>query len=793
MAAEWFYREGSQEVGPVPIGQLRLMLLEHRLTTETPVCSGVGSGWRRAVDVAELAEAARANFRSYAAMHWRATRGHWAIPAMLALLVVPVFSLLKPVVGWWGLLGLFLLCVGLTVALQLLYRMNRRLAYAVDGGQFRPGTRSLTALLCFAGYVLLLPVAAVVGVEYFTEESGLVASAVKGLGADPDQPLAWSKDFFGIRGNAKNGPAEPPGDPSKGRRWAVIVGINNYFDPKIIKLKYAVADARLMYNNLTQFCGYDEKNVLLLTDDADKDHLKPGRSNLKMQISKWLQLQSRDDTVLVFFSGHGFFDKGKSYLAPLDCELTNPVGTCWLTSDLRAMLEDCKACQKLLILDCCHAGGKAAGSNSASPAELGGSFRGARGLITLASCDKAESSFEYDDKKQGLFTFFLAEGMRGEADKPPYGDGNGIVDSDELYKYTYERVTTTGQKEKNLSQTPVRLMEGVAGTFALAKVAHESVKFAAGPDGNAAAVNPPTTPQRPLITPPTTPQRPVTQPTPPVRNDNAVKQPAITPAGDVLKSTIGMELRKIPAGTFQMGSPSAEHPGSDEELHAVTITHAFYMGVSEVTQDEYVRVTKKPNPSFFSAGGGGRDKVAGLNTNPFPVEMVSHADAEEFCRLLNQLDKYKLPAGWEYRLPTEAEWEYACRANTTTPYHWGETLSARQANFGAFPFGGAEPGLELIGTRTMPVRSFPSAKNAFGLYDMHGNVAEWCADFFTRGFYKNSPPTDPTGPASGTSCVVRGGSWSDGVGGCRSASRTGLAADDMRAYVGFRVVCAPPR
>jgi formylglycine-generating enzyme required for sulfatase activity/serine/threonine protein kinase len=597
--------------------------------------------------------------------------------------------------------------------------------------------------------------------------------ATLGVGAklaleNSGEMLSWSKDIFVLRGGGNNDNGEPPGDPTKGRRWAVIVGINNYSDSHFANLESAAADAKLLARTLVDFGGYDKSDVLLLTDDAEKDQLRPRRSNLKGQIAEWLKKpSSRNDSMLVFFSGHGFIDKGKSYLVPKDGELANPVTTCWLTSELRGLLQGCEASHKLLILDSCHAGGKALGAKAVSSEELGASFRGVHGLITLASCSKQEVSFDYDDKKQGLFTFFLAEGLRGQADKPPNGNGDGIVDSDELYKYTYERVTTTGQKEKNLSQTPVRLMEGVAGTFALAKV-----------DVRVAAASPPNRPDNQMNPPP--PNRP----DPPL---------VASPSEEVLKSSIGMELRKIPAGTFQMGSPPAEHPGSDEELHAVTITRAFYMGVTEVTQDEYVRVTKKPNPSFFSANGGGRDKVVGLNTNPFPVEMVSHADAEEFCRLLNQLDKYKLPAGWEYRLPTEAEWEYACRANTTTPYHWGETLSARQANFGAFPFGGAEPGLELIGTRTMPVRTFPSAKNAFGLYDMHGNVSEWCADFFSRGFYQTSSPTDPTGPASGTSRVVRGGSWSDQASGCRSASRTGLAPDDMRSYVGFRVVCAPAR
>jgi formylglycine-generating enzyme required for sulfatase activity/serine/threonine protein kinase len=546
-------------------------------------------------------------------------------------------------------------------------------------------------------------------------------------------------------------------DRAKGRCWAALVGINNYSDPQMVKLSFAVADARLMYNTLTQSCGYDDKDVLLLTDDADKDQLRPTRSNLKLQLAQWLQQPSRDDTVLVFFSGHGFIDKGKTYLAPQDGESANVAGTCLPTSDVRSMLDDCKADQKLLILDYCRRGGKAVGSNPSSPAESSGSFPGPRGLITMISCAKTQLSFDYPDKKHGLFTYFLAEGLRGEADKPPHGNGDGIVDSDELYKYTFESVTTTAHK-MNLSQTPVRQMDGVAGTFALARLDRD--------DRGSPSI-----------------------PTPPT---NIVRSPVAPPAGEVLKNSFGMELRRIPAGTFQMGSPLAEHPGLGEELHPVTISRPFYLGTCEVTQEEYMRVTKKKNPSYFCDKGGGRDKVAGLNTSQFPVEQVSFADAEEYCRLLTSLEKEKLPAGWAYRLPTEAEWEYACRAGSTTPYHWGETLSARQANFGAFPFGGSEPGLEQIGTRTMPVHSFAAAKNAFGLYDMHGNVAEWCADFFSRSYYKISPALDPKGPATGSARVVRGGSWSDGVSGCRCASRAGLAPGEIRANVGFRVVCAPP-
>jgi formylglycine-generating enzyme required for sulfatase activity len=791
MSGEWFYREGSRELGPVAVGQLRLLLLENRLTAETLVSTGVGSRWRRAIDVPELADAARSSFRSFATAHWRATRGHWAIPLMLALLAVPVLSLLKPVVGWWVLLAGVLVLAGLTIAFQLLYRVQRRLAYAVDCGQVRPEARSLSARLCFAGYLLLLPWAAVVGAEYFTGDNGLLAGAVPELQPLQDKAsdkLVASKDFlFGKAVNTGEATSEPV-DSTKGRHYAVIIGINNYSDPFIDKLKCSVADAKLIARQLVESCGYDENDVLLLTDDSDKDQLRPRRSCMK-QVAEWLKNPtSRNDTMLVFFSGHGFIDKqGQSYLAPQDCEKANPVATCWRTSELRTMLERCKAAQKLLVLDCCFAAGKAGTASSASSEDLGIAFKNARGLITLASCSKDEVSFEWEEKKHGLFTYFLAEGLRGEADKPPYGNGDGIVDSDELYYYTLGKVKTVGLKELNRVQTPVHIIDAV-GKFPLARVPSARVASAsAEPPPVVVSRDTPVTvrstppPQTVRDTPPPPPPQTVRSTPPPT----TVRPPPPPPvaSGDGFKNDVGMELKKIAAGTFPMGSPSTEaERNNDEKLHTVTITRAFFMGIAEVTQDEYVRVTKKPNPSYF--------KASEQDMSRYPVEQVSHAEAEEFCRLLTQLDKKK-PAGWEYRLPTEAEWEYACRGNTTTPYIFGETLTARQANFSAFPFGGATPGLEMIGTRTLPVRTHD--KNAFGLHDMHGNVAEWCADFFNKSYYDNSPSEDPTGPENGKSYVVRGGSWSDGAARCRSASRAGFALEDRRSNVGFRVVCAPAR
>jgi formylglycine-generating enzyme required for sulfatase activity len=209
------------------------------------------------------------------------------------------------------------------------------------------------------------------------------------------------------------------------------------------------------------------------------------------------------------------------------------------------------------------------------------------------------------------------------------------------------------------------------------------------------------------------------------------------------------------------------------------------MGVYEVTQGEYEKVMGT-NPSNFSPTGGYKDRVEGKDTSQFPVENVSWNDAVEFCKKLSELPEEKR-SGRVYRLATEAEWEYACRggASSSKPFHFGDSLSSTQANFdGNYPYGGAGKGPYL--KRTTRVGSYQA--NTFGLYDMHGNVWEWCADWYDENYYKDSPRKDPTGPATGTSRVLRGGSWDGNGSNCRSAYRLNDGPGRRGSDIGFRVV-----
>ena len=230
---------------------------------------------------------------------------------------------------------------------------------------------------------------------------------------------------------------------------------------------------------------------------------------------------------------------------------------------------------------------------------------------------------------------------------------------------------------------------------------------------------------------------------------------------------VTMKLALIPAGEFMMGSPPGEEDRDDDQgpQHHVRITKPFYMGMHEVTQEQYEAVMGA-DPSHFK----GKDR---------PVETVSWNDAAEFCRKLSE------KTGKTVGLPTEAEWEYACRAGTTTPFHTGETISTDQANYdGNSTYGSGGKG--VYRQKTTAVGSF--TPNAWGLYDMHGNVGEWCADWYDEDYYESSPADDPRGPENGHSRVLRGGAWLSMPLYCRSAIRPWFFPVEREAYWGFRVV-----
>ena len=246
---------------------------------------------------------------------------------------------------------------------------------------------------------------------------------------------------------------------------------------------------------------------------------------------------------------------------------------------------------------------------------------------------------------------------------------------------------------------------------------------------------------------------------------------------ETLSKSISLEMVSIPSGSFIMGaSEDEENSSADERPQHLVNVPAFFMGKYPITQAQYEAVMGT-NPSRFKHKPDSASR---------PVEQVSWEDTQEFCKKLSEL------TGREYRLPSEAQWEYACRAGTTTPFHFGETISTKVANYnGEYVYGMDEKGENR--KQTTPVDYFGVA-NEFGLCDMHGNVWEWCEDDW-HGKYEGAPMDgsawidSKSKESNKTSHPLRGGSWLYDPAYCRSASRFFNSFDD---YVGFRVISSAP-
>ncbi|HTL30562.1 MAG TPA: bifunctional serine/threonine-protein kinase/formylglycine-generating enzyme family protein [Tepidisphaeraceae bacterium] len=368
--------------------------------------------------------------------------------------------------------------------------------------------------------------------------------------------------------------------------------------------------------------------------------------------------------------------------------------------------------------------------------------------------------------------------------------------------------------EQGMRPRPPKIETAAAPAEAPSPPAAPVAPLTTAPIGEAVESNPATpAPAQPTVTPTTTHLAMATATQPPA----AAPAPAPTPAAPELPAiklepritnSIGQKLTLINAGSFIMGDSSLK----DAPPHTVKLTKPFYIGECEVTQGDLIKIF----------GQSVADKV---QHNELPAAFTSWEQATLFCRRLNDLPAERA-AGRVYRLPTEAEWEYACRAGTATKFSFGNTITSQQANFGKDVSilikrieerragGGSErPAPPGPGGRRPPPRPNeqpqpgdpPDAQdrgqhpleavgfyspNQWGLYDMHGNVWEWCSDFYDPSGYKHEEATDPTGPATGRTHVARGGCWSSFAQQCASAFRNGKAEPAQREpSYGFRVVC----
>lgn len=570
-----------------------------------------------------------------------------------------------------------------------------------------------------------------------------------------------------------------------GRRLAIVIGIDDY---PTMPLKCCVRDAKLLASTLRDRCGYDPDYILEMTDKQKDPSLKPTLVNLRHQIRQFLSKATPKDTILISYSGHGGLRsegsgrdaKQVGFVCPLDFDGGRAKDSSLGVDEIRQMLQECLAAQKLLILDSCHSGSAGAANGYTVTESVDNSFNKAQGLITFAACRRDEASSEDREVGHGAFTLSFVRGLEGFADF----DQNRVIDSDELYRHVLTEVpANVSSLFPGRNQTPVRIIgQDVVGVFAIAPVLAK----------------------------------------PKVAATLARMQP-----GDTIKNSLGIPLVLLPRSSYIKGSPKSEYKRHENEtMRGVILSKRILMGVHEVTQAEYQAIMGN-NPSYHSAGGDGAREVANLKTGRFPVEQVTWENAVEFCKKLSDLPEEK-SANRAYRLPTETEWEFACRAGSHTAFSTGQVIDGEAANIRSdqpYWYAKRKPWLG----RTMMVEGH--AANLFGLYDMHGNVAEWCQDnyaekpsglsFFsmTSSFDENDPvlvleemnkllnapvspsftveqkiqkweeAADPTGPKHGSQKVIRGGSYLSDVAQCRSAARKFQPSSYSHKALGFRIVC----
>lgn len=254
---------------------------------------------------------------------------------------------------------------------------------------------------------------------------------------------------------------------------------------------------------------------------------------------------------------------------------------------------------------------------------------------------------------------------------------------------------------------------------------------------------------------------------------------------ETITNAIGMTLVRIPPGEFTMALPDDGENFPDQIFgvppwappHRVRISNGFFLSAFEVTQEQYEQIMGE-NPSWHSSTGKGNSRVGPVDTANYPVEQVSWADASTFCSVLSALPD-EIAAKRRYRLPTEAEWEYSCRSGSNVPFAYPDNGDADRTGFNMRPM--ATSGLPITAVGCYP-------PNEFGLYDMRGNVWEWCSDWYSWNYYVNSPVDDPTGPKAGTFRVVRGADWRFTGPGC-NLTRFDTEPWKSNPFIGFRVVC----
>ena len=536
------------------------------------------------------------------------------------------------------------------------------------------------------------------------------------------------------------GAAQPK---KKGTSYAFMVAGARYTNLQAIEGEETINDI-LEFKKALLETGFDEANIVVMHDrQAEKGgagaRFLPEHEKILKELDLFLDGMKPDDTVLLVLSGHGVLFKGEKtgYFCPVDAKLDPKAKLIPMDGDgsIYAQLEKCKAGRKLLISNTCRDAPSVALRDDlfGKKIELADDYPEAvpKGIAAIYSCEAGQRSY-YDAKRgRSLFFIHLTDAWRGK-----YHAGDGPLTLEAVFDSTRVKTKADANATKGAKQFPV-VRRQYDGEWA--------IRVVQVPPGEKAE-------EFEYV----------------IEGEKKKGKPRVLTVD--LGGGETMDFVRIEPGTFQMGAPDGEKEASDEEKpqRKVEITKGFYLGKFEVTQGQYKAITGD-TPSKFKG-----DRL--------PVETVSWDDAVEFCEAMSK--KVKRAAA----LPSEAQWEYACRAGTTTPFHFGSKLNGDLANCnGNYPYGTDVKG--AYKEKTVAVGSYPA--NPWGLHDMHGNAWEWCRDYY-GGYDKVQGAKDPVQltKQSIDSRVLRGGSWIYVAGFCRAAYRRNVAPDFRTFNFGFRV-CLP--
>jgi formylglycine-generating enzyme required for sulfatase activity len=621
--------------------------------------------------------------------------------------------------------------------------------------------------------------------------------------------------------------------PISSKRWALIIGVDEYPRSLLLpRLWSAGKDAENLKNALITYAGFQEDRVILMTTSQKEDQ-QPTRTNIIEQLSKMIRSVEKDGLLLISFAGHGIERKRQTFLIPSDVIYNDDVSFLEQTSVELTFVENsirnASVQQVVILLDTCRDYPTARGITDDRAYERAFSLDKRNSKVEafalLYATSEGDRAFESSVKQGGYFTSAVVEALSGKA-----ANEKGEVTLNSLVRYVGEKVPEMSKKGVGVEQKPKYKIEGyMANELVIAMVPHRLKPPAEAPtltlEASKPALPQPHPPvtlpamrvEKPLIIGQVAPsippppnmlfKKPEMPPPPPrdmpvtsgMTRTNRIGSLSLVSFDIVeeldvrgaikrwgkgqtwgfsidLGNEINLEMVEIRGGKFEMGSQQGESGSTANERpqREVSISD-FAMSKYEVTQAQWravaglrkVQIDLNPQPSYFKG-------------DSLPVEQVSWEEAVEFCGRLSRETKQN------YRLPSEAEWEYACRAGTSTPFHFGKTITAEIVNYDAnFPYPSAPKG--KYRQQTTAVGSLRAA-NAFGLFDMHGNVMEWCADVWHEN-YVGAPKDQKSWEEGGDLKyrVVRGGNWFNKATVSRTAYRDRFLRDQRAYTIGFRI------